>query len=74
MGSDNSVKSLNDLFKEVYADKLQNMVPGGIQLIQWNYWSMPLDKLAKHIEYNEEAAKVFKTRSSKLGKYLEGHD
>jgi hypothetical protein len=66
-----SCKSLNDLFKEIYADKLQNMVPG---LMKWNYWSMPLDKLAKHVEYNEEAAQVYKTRTSKLGKYLEGHD
>ncbi len=61
------MSSLNDLFRE--------MVPNGIRLKSgWDYWSMPLDKLAKHVEYNEEAARVYKTRSSKLGKYLEGHE
>lgn len=69
-----SYKSLNDLFKEAYAGRLQNMVPTAVKLMQWNYWSMPIDKLAKHVEYNEEAAQVYKTRTSKLGKYLEGHD
>lgn len=70
-----SFKSLNDIFKYIYAGKLQNMVPGGVLLKSgWDYWSMPLDKLAKHVEYNKEAAQVYKTRSSKLGKYLEGYD
>lgn len=75
MGSDNTVKSLNGLFKEIYADKIQYLIPKGVTL-RWvqNFWSMPIDMLAKHVEYNEEAAQVFKTRSSKLGKYLEGHD
>jgi hypothetical protein len=49
-----------------------DLVPDGVKLIQWNYWSMPIDKLAKHVEYNEEAAQVYAQRSSKLGKYLEG--
>lgn len=57
--------------KEAY-DKFRKAYAG--TYMEWNYWSMPLDKLAKHMEYNEEAAQVYKTRSSKLGKYLEGHD
>lgn len=69
-----SYKSLNNPFRDIYADKLQNMVPSGVKLMQWNYWSMPIEKLAKHVEYNEEAAQVYAQRTSKLGKYLEGQE
>lgn len=30
---DNSVGTLNGLFKEVYADKLENLIPDGVKLM-----------------------------------------
>ncbi len=72
MGSSFTVESLNDVFKETYASAVANMLPGGIRFQEWDYWSMTIDRLAKHVEHNKEAAAVYAQRSSKLGKYLEG--
>jgi hypothetical protein len=34
MASANNLSTLNGLFKEVYADKLENLIPDGVMLLK----------------------------------------
>lgn len=34
MGANNNLTTLNGLFKEVYANKLENIIPDGVKLLK----------------------------------------
>lgn len=71
--SDNKVTmSLSDLFKEVYANKMANMIPNGVGALEPDFDAMPLKELEKWTKKgNTRAQEVYARRTSKLGKYLE---
>ncbi len=66
-----SIKSLNDLFKETYASKMAHMIPSNIKFTI-NYETCLLSTLEYYKDSDEEAAKWYAIRTSKLGKLLSG--
>lgn len=49
MSTPNTVTTLNGLFKEVYADKIENLIPDGVKLL----------KLVPYIEAAKEIGNLY---------------